>query len=68
MAASTTTSTSSGNRYCFDTGQFAEEAFDPAAFVTAAKEGASLEVSGRVPVGACKGVRGRLRLRVWLVD
>ena len=34
----------SSNRYCFDIAVFGEEAFDPATFVTAAKEGASLEV------------------------
>lgn len=36
---------SNSRRYCFDVAQFAAEGFDPAAFVTAAKEGASLEAS-----------------------
>ncbi len=59
MAASTTTTSAptpsasshgSSNRYCFDVAQFAEEAFDPATFVTAAKEVASLEVRTSHPV------------------
>lgn len=57
MASTTMTSTPSGGgssgRYCFDAGQFAEEGFDPAAFVTAAKEVASLEVGVRKGLGAC---------------
>lgn len=43
-SASSSGGGNNSNRYCFDVGQFAEEAFDPASFVTAAKEVASLEV------------------------